>query len=162
MAEEENRRIYSILKQEPDLNKAGKLITALMQGIIDSVPDLSTEDRTKARQNIAPTIMQVNNKWFRTFLVLDPAEYLSKVKCPVLAMNGEKDLQVPCDENLEAIGKILKSSGNRNFKIVKLNGLNHLFQHCNSGLPSEYGQIEETFAPEALKTMQEWILNVTK
>ena len=78
----------------------------------------------------------------------------------MLALNGEKDVQVAANENLPAIEKALKSSGNRSVKIVKLPSLNHLFQHCTTGLPSEYGTIEETFSPEALKIISAWILAI--
>jgi len=76
----------------------------------------------------------------------------------VLALNGEKDLQVAARENLPAIEKALKSSGNKYVKTVKLPELNHLFQHCKTGLPAEYSSIEETFSPDALKIISDWIL----
>jgi fermentation-respiration switch protein FrsA (DUF1100 family) len=88
----------------------------------------------------------------------DPAIFWKKVKCPVLALNGEKDLQVSAMENLPAIENALKSSGNKSVKIVSLPELNHLFQHCKTGLPAEYGEIEETFSPEALQIIADWIL----
>ena len=89
--------------------------------------------------------------------MLDPRENLVKVTCPVLAMNGEKDLQVPPKENLSRIERALKEGGNRDVTIVELPGLNHLFQTCTTGAPSEYATIEETFAPRALETMTTWI-----
>ena len=98
--------------------------------------------------------------WFRYFIMTNPATFWKKVGCPVLALNGEKDLQVSANENLPAIEKALKSSGNKSVKTVKLPGLNHLFQHCDKGLPAEYGQIEETFSPEALKIITDWILGL--
>jgi len=71
---------------------------------------------------------------------------------------NEKDLQVSADENLPAIEKALKSGGNKNVKTIKPVGLNHLFQHCKTGLPAEYSGIEETFSPEVLKIISDWIL----
>jgi dipeptidyl aminopeptidase/acylaminoacyl peptidase len=88
----------------------------------------------------------------------DPAIYWKKVKCPVLALNGDKDIQVVADENIPAIEHALKSSGNNSVKTVILPGLNHLFQQCKTGLPAEYGSIEETFSPDALKIIGDWIL----
>jgi bisphosphoglycerate-dependent phosphoglycerate mutase len=87
----------------------------------------------------------------------DPSTYWKKVICPVLALDGDKDLQVAANENLPAIEKALRSSGNNSIKTIDLPGLNHLFQHCKTGLPSEYGIIEETFSPEALKIIADWI-----
>jgi uncharacterized protein len=99
-----------------------------------------------------------NNAWTRFFLTYDPRPTLRRVRCPVLALNGEKDLQVPATENLAEIAKALRAGGNRNVKTVELPGLNHLFQPCKTGSPSEYGTIETTIAPEALKTIGDWIL----
>jgi pimeloyl-ACP methyl ester carboxylesterase len=96
--------------------------------------------------------------WFRYFLSYDPRPTLLKVKVPVLAINGEKDLQVPAKEDLEAIEQALKEAGNKDYKIVLLPGLNHLFQTTKTGAPSEYAQIEETIAPTALQTMGDWIV----
>jgi fermentation-respiration switch protein FrsA (DUF1100 family) len=81
-----------------------------------------------------------------------------KVRVPVLAINGEKDLQVPAKEDLEAIERALKDGGNRDYKIVLLPGLNHLFQTTTTGAVSEYSEIEETIAPVALQTIGDWIL----
>ena len=80
-----------------------------------------------------------------------------KVKCPVLAINGGKDLQVLPGENLNAIKEALKKGGNKHFTMKELPGLNHLFQTANTGLPSEYARIEETISPSALKLMTNWI-----
>jgi hypothetical protein len=80
------------------------------------------------------------------------------VKCPVLAINGEKDVQVAADENLEGIRAGMAAGGNDEVTITKLPGLNHLFQQCTTGAVSEYGTIEETFNPAALAMVSDWIL----
>jgi pimeloyl-ACP methyl ester carboxylesterase len=95
--------------------------------------------------------------WFRYFLSYDPRPTLMKVHVPVLAINGEKDLQVPAKEDLEAIDEALKAAGNKDYKIVLLPNLNHLFQTTKTGAPSEYAQIEETLAPILLQTIGDWI-----
>ncbi|KAA8479973.1 hypothetical protein BDE36_3340 [Arcticibacter tournemirensis] len=95
--------------------------------------------------------------WMRYFFKYDPATTLTKVKIPVLAMNGEKDTQVSAKENLEGFRKYLTQAGNKDFKIALLPGLNHLFQTADTGEVGEYADIEETFAPEALKVMTDWI-----
>ena len=87
----------------------------------------------------------------------DPLPALRKVKCPVLALDGERDLQVPAG-NLSNIAAALESGGNRDYEIVKLPGLNHLLQTCVTGTPVEYAQIQETIAPVALDLMSGWIL----
>jgi hypothetical protein len=80
-------------------------------------------------------------------LKLKPADYLVKVKCPVLALNGTKDLVVNCQANLTGISKALGQGGNKRYKIVPLKGLNHLFQKANTGNKTEYAQISETINP---------------
>lgn len=96
--------------------------------------------------------------WFRYFLAYDPRPNLMKIHVPVLAINGDKDLQVPPKEDLEGIEQALKDGGNKDYKIVLLPNLNHLFQTTKTGAPSEYAQIEETLAPAALQTMGDWIV----
>jgi pimeloyl-ACP methyl ester carboxylesterase len=93
----------------------------------------------------------------RSFILLDPSEALRKVKVPVLAMNGSRDVQVPPAQNLPAIKAALTAGGNPDVTTIELPGLNHLFQHCQTCAPSEYAQLEETFSPEALEIMGDWL-----
>jgi pimeloyl-ACP methyl ester carboxylesterase len=96
---------------------------------------------------------------FRQFIAYDPAPALSKVTVPVLAIDGEKDMQVTPEQNLPPIRKAL--AGNKNCKIDELPGLNYLFQTAKTGNPSEYGDIEETMSPVALEKIAGWILTTT-
>ena len=98
---------------------------------------------------------QLDLRWMRAFVALEPAEYLPKVKCPVLAVNGSKDCQVVAEPNLLRIKQLCPTADCRT-----LPGLNHLFQHCTSGSPDEYILIEETFAPEAMQAVADWILKL--
>ena len=154
---ETNKKLYSVLKKEKDNNKAEIKILALYKEILEK-RKTPAEEIEKDVKNLKMTFGARTYTWFRYFIMTDPATFWKKVKCPVLALNGEKDLQVSAKENLPAIEKALKSSGNKSVKIVSLPGLNHLFQHCTTGLPSEYSSIEETFSPEALKIIDNWIL----
>lgn len=101
----------------------------------------------------------LSSSWFRSLLEYNPASTLKSVGCPVLALNGEKDVQVPPKLHLPAIRKALEAGGNRNFEVIELPGLNHLFQTAQSGSPREYVTIEETMSPVALEKMAVWILN---
>jgi pimeloyl-ACP methyl ester carboxylesterase len=116
-------------------------------------------DSTKV---IEAQIQSLNSAWFRYFLTYDPARTLERVKCPVLAMDGTLDLQVPGKENLDAIEKALKRGGNKDYTIKLMPGLNHLFQDAKTGSEKEYAQIEETFSPAALKVMGDWIVEKTR
>src|SRR5262249_23690447 len=106
-------------------------------------------------------VKNVCSPWFREILTYDPRATLKAVKCPVLALNGEKDLQVAASENLPAIREALTAGGNQKFKTVALPGLNHLFQSCQPGVVSEYAEIDETFNPAAMKTISDWVLETT-
>lgn len=107
-------------------------------------------------------VSQTTSPWMLHFIKYNPAVALAKVKCPVLAISGEKDLQVPPKENLEAIKSALLKGGNTKVTTIKFPGLNHLFQECKTGLPTEYSTIEQTFSPIALNKILKWIKSQTK
>jgi pimeloyl-ACP methyl ester carboxylesterase len=96
--------------------------------------------------------------WARSFIVLDPAVALRKVNCPVLALNGALDTQVPAEVNLKAIEAALKEADNHDVTVRAMPGLNHLFQRAQTGGVAEYAVIEETIAPEVLTIIGDWIL----
>jgi pimeloyl-ACP methyl ester carboxylesterase len=104
-------------------------------------------------------VRALSSPWYRSFIVYDPRTSLSKVKVPVLALNGDKDVQVVATQNLPAIREALK--GNRDVTILQLPGLNHLFQTADTGAPAEYGKIEETISPVALNAVSDWIVKHT-
>ncbi len=117
--------------------------------------NLDSEDiRAAAEASVAPQ----TGAWFRFFVSYDPGPALGGLSVPVLAMNGELDTQVDVDQNLSAIQAALATSGNNDVTILRMPGLNHLFQTARTGSPAEYGTIEETMAPEALQTISDWIL----
>lgn len=135
-----------------DMVLAGESDSVIMQYMM-SIPAMS---EYKAKQ----AMEQLTSVWFRTFLGLNPTTYLELVTCPVLVLNGTKDLQVPYKENLSAIGKALARGGNKKFTLEELEGLNHLFQECSSGLPNEYASIEQTFSESALEKIKSWIIRM--
>ncbi len=100
--------------------------------------------------------------WFKYFLTYDPKPTLEKVKVPVLAINGENDLQVPPRQNLPVIEEALKEGGNKDYKVIEIPKLNHLFQTSETGAPTEYSKIEETISPKALEIIGNWIVEHTK
>ena len=114
---------------------------------IDDVPVALKPVTIKALQ-------QADTPYVRHFLTVDVGKLLPKIKCPVLALNGTKDTQVDCDANTTRIEKGL---ANCKHSIEKIDGVNHLFQHCNTGIVTEYQQIEETISPEVLQEVAKWI-----
>jgi pimeloyl-ACP methyl ester carboxylesterase len=103
---------------------------------------------------------QLSSGWMRDLLDYDPGPTLAKVKCPILALNGTKDGQVPPEQNLPAIRAATK--GNPKVTIMELPGLNHLFQTAKTGAVGEYADIEETVAPIALDALSRWIVKQVK
>ncbi|PJA98262.1 MAG: alpha/beta hydrolase [Ignavibacteriales bacterium CG_4_9_14_3_um_filter_30_11] len=130
----------------------------------DFYDGLSEKEQKKLGSKETFTAKEINllSPWFRYFLKYDPRPTLEKVKCPVLAINGSKDLQVPSKENLREIENALKKGGNKNYQIIELSELNHLFQTAVTGLPMEYSKITETFSHTALKTIIDWIKSEVK
>lgn len=104
-------------------------------------------------RNLHAVVAQGSSPWMRYFLSLDISASLTDIKCPILALNGTMDRQVDCDRNLS----VLRERINAPKRICAIEGVNHLFQHCGSGDPSEYKEIEETFAPEVLDIISTWI-----
>jgi pimeloyl-ACP methyl ester carboxylesterase len=154
-------QIFAILKAEKDNVAAEKKIR---EAVVSQMATM-TEAQKKA---FAPVLGTINaqmkmyvSDWFRYFLLFDPGPTLAKVRIPVLAIVGEKDLQVPPQENLVLIEAALKKGGNKNYTILLMPGVNHLFQTAKTGSPSEYGVIEETVSPTALQTISDWILKQT-
>ena len=136
-ARAQQERIYGVLKSETDV--------AVMRDRIRAISDDASAQA-------------LTSPWFRFFLTYDPATALRAVKIPTLALNGEKDVQVPFKQNLPAIEAALKAGGNTDGTVRSFPNLNHLFQTSKTGLPNEYAQIEETMAPVVLEAIAEWIL----
>jgi pimeloyl-ACP methyl ester carboxylesterase len=147
--------MFAVLKQEKDNATAEK---KLSEEFDKQTAGLSEVEKAQAKQTLEAQIKMVLSPWFRYFLTYDPRPTLAKVKCPVLALNGENDLQVPVMENLREIEATLKAAGNKDVTVMRLPKLNHLFQTSETGLPGEYVKIEETIAPAALKTIGDWVL----
>jgi alpha/beta superfamily hydrolase len=102
----------------------------------------------------------LSSPWFRYFISFNPGDYLSKVKCPVLALDGTLDMQVNGKDNLAGIQSDLEKGGNQHFQVILLPDLNHLFQKATTGSVAEYSQIEETVDPVALQTVSDWIIKL--
>jgi pimeloyl-ACP methyl ester carboxylesterase len=156
------KRLMDIIAQEKDEKAAEAKLAVALKEILAAIPESERKALGDADGGLTEAAVgRFNNAWFRSFLTYDPRSTLHSVQCPVLAINGEKDLQVPARQNLAEIEKALKAGGNRAVKTVELTGLNHLFQPCKTGSPSEYSAIETTIAPEALKTIGDWIVERT-
>jgi uncharacterized protein len=155
-------KLFKILKEETDNIETEKKLKQVLQESHELFSEAEKEKLGNMDSQIDIQLKQLTSKWIRFFLTYDPKVALTKVKCPVLAINGEKDLQVPPRENLIAIEDALTLGGNNNYSIKELPDLNHLFQTATTGSPNEYGKIEETISPSALKIIGDWILELTR
>ncbi len=146
------KRFLDIVKYQPDKARAAAELRKLMPQIDKKITGAALDGQV--RLALSP--------WYRVFVAYDPRPTLEKVTCPVLAVGGSRDLQVPAKQNLAAIAGALKAGGNRNVTIKEFQGLNHLMQPAKTGLPSEYGEIETTVSPKVLKFVGDWILSRVK
>ena len=144
----EERALLTLIENEKDDSALQKALRDKLSGILPGA-------------QLDAQIKTLTSPWFRQFIAYDPAPTLRKLTCPVLVLNGEKDLQVPPDQNLPVIRKALTDAGNKNFEIDEFPGLNHLFQTAKTGGISEYAEIEETMSPVALEKISNWILSQT-
>ncbi len=155
-----NARLYQVIKDRETFSDAE---ADLKRIIAESLAGMSEAERKELKASEASVLedlrgMAVDYPWARFFMGYDPAADLRKIRCPVLALSGEKDTQVPADINLAAIASALKEGGNGRVETHKLQGLNHLFQTAPSGDPREYRVLDETVAPGVLKIVGDWIL----
>lgn len=146
-----NREIYDLILSTKDTILLKNEFIKLYKEYEDSIPSES---------ELISILNQLNSNWFRYFLGYDPSINLSNIKCPILALNGDKDLQVPYDPNLLEIEKILSAINHSNYKTIKIEGVNHLFQTCTTGSPEEYSTIEETFSKKTMNEMLKWLKKI--
>jgi pimeloyl-ACP methyl ester carboxylesterase len=125
---------------------------------VDGQVGLSPEQLSQA---LLLGIKQLQQPWFRFFLSYDPRHALGQVACPVLYLIGEKDLQVDPRVNIPEAKNSLEQAETTDFTLTEVPGINHLFQTCNTGSVSEYESIQETFSPEVMKIITEWITTRT-
>ena len=141
MAEDERRQgVEKIVRKQLEIN-----------GVPPAQQD-EAQVRALAEQSLTP--------WMRYFLTFDPRPALEKIRVPVLALNGELDVQVDAEQNLTAIVAALEKGGNQNVTVHRLPEHNHLFQRARTGLMNEYGAIEETLSPKVLDLIRDWVLSV--
>jgi len=151
-----NRKIYSIIMKTPESMAAEPKLIKTMNKELRKI-DVAQEIINERINSLKISLLGDSYNWFRFFMLTEPGDYWSVVKCPVLILNGQMDLQVEAVSNTGGIAAALMKGGNSSYEVKVFPGLNHLFQNCTTGLPGEYGTIEETFSPEALAVISNWI-----
>jgi len=154
-----NERLFQVFKTQEDPRLAEADMRLIIADSLAEMNDTEKKELNVSEESLAKNISEylADYPWARFFMTYDPAIDLRKVRCPVLALNGDRDTQVPADVNLSGIEEALKQAGNKNYEIKKLPGLNHLFQTAQTGHPREYSKIEETFSPSVLQLISDWI-----
>ena len=148
-----DRKAYAAVREEKNAAALEKRLDALVQqsGLGEAMPHAALQAQ----------IRFMTSPWFRQFLDYDPEPVLEKLHCPVLAMSGDRDLQVDSTENVPLLRKASETSENKDFTVVEVAGVNHLFQTAPSGSPALYGAIEETMAPQVLTAVTSWVTRHT-
>ena len=153
--------LYAIIKAETDNRTAERKIVEMMAKRKGKMNERELKEFAQVEADVKTHLPLMLSPWYRYFLSYNPRPTLEKVKIPVLALNGENDLQVASKENLYLIAAALKAGNNKDFTVKSFPKLNHLFQTSQTGALDEYGKIEETIAPVVLETVAEWILKHT-
>jgi pimeloyl-ACP methyl ester carboxylesterase len=150
----QNKALFAII----NLNKSTTETAQLIRDYLNTQKIPAPENNTTSHEDLINQITgMVNNPWMRYFLKHNPADDFSKVHCPVLALNGDKDKQVPAEVNLSNIAAALTKAGNKDVTTTIVKGKNHLFQSCTTCTIQEYSTLDETFSEEVMAMMLEWM-----
>jgi hypothetical protein len=144
--------MVDVIQSDPDNQAALAKIRSRLEEMRSPMPDAA----------IQAQIAMMRAPETESMLAYDPAESLRKLKMPVLALIGSKDVQAPPQQNLPAIAAALKAGGNMDFTVMELPGLNHLFQKCVQCTVAEYANLQESFSPEALAVIGDWVSRHTR
>jgi uncharacterized protein len=155
------QKAFDLVLKTTDDQQLNQQLTDFLRNEVANIPPSEKPAGVKEEDLVQQQLVQLTSPWFKYFLRYDPAFVLQKVKCPVFALGGSKDLQVPPRENISIIKSMLEKGGNKKITIREFPGLNHLFQECQTGAPLEYQRIEQTISPQVLSEISAWILKQT-
>ncbi len=155
------KSLFAVIKSEPNDKIAEQKINEMLAKRKSKMNERQLKEFARVQENIKAGLRGLLSPWYRYFLAYNPRPTLEKTKIPVLALNGDNDAQVSSKENLALISAALKAGVNKDFTVISFPKLNHLFQTSRTGLPNEYGEIEETISPIVLETVTDWILKRT-
>tara|TARA_R110000782_G_scaffold29795_1_gene74030 strand:+ start:19357 stop:20475 length:1119 start_codon:yes stop_codon:yes gene_type:complete len=146
------REIFRAIAEDADEEAVRPIVRRLVAHEMAYLQDEEGRDRVADA-----TLAQFTNPWVRAFVKLDPRVALAEVSVPVLALNGTKDMQVPVDQNLTEIERVLAGGACPSVTAVRLVGLNHLFQPAQTGLLGEYAVISTTFDERTMGLIAGWV-----
>ncbi len=154
------KQLVEVLKRAPDPAAADKALRRLFADVNAELTDESRQQMGFSKEFKLDAIIG-SSAWLRYLATHDPRPTLARVRCPVLALNGDRDLLVWSRDNVPALEQALKAGGNPDYTVKELPGLNHFLQPCRVGSPFEYVLIEEMIAPAALDVIGDWITRRT-
>lgn len=147
--------LYENIEQAKSSKEAVDRCGKLLREYSASMTDEQRKRLKMTQQDIFATLRNVGSPWFYELFRLNQPKYLKKVKCPVLALNGKKDLQVEWESNFAVLEQNLPKK--TSFTTHAYEQLNHLFQPCATGSPTEYGEIETTISEDVLRDIEQWL-----
>ena len=153
-----NKRIYEVIKKSKSKEEVSTRLATLWDELSAQLTDEEKVKYNMTPENKFTAIQTFSSPWFYTIFHISPKKYLKKIKTPVLAISGEKDLQVKGVETFINMQRYMKENPKSEFQPMP--GLNHLLQPCTTGSPDEYGHIETTIAPEVLESIARWLKNL--
>jgi uncharacterized protein len=154
-------RLFALVKSEKEPDALERKVRSLLDAEVAKLSEEKKKEAAPLKAGMQAQIGMVTSPWLRYFIGYDPRPTLQKVRCPVLALVGSRDLQVVPQPNLLAIERALREGGNKDFTIKEVPNVNHLFQTCTTGELAEYAKIEETIAPAVLELITDWIATRT-
>lgn len=158
-----NKSLYNLFDNDRPVAELYDTLLPFIHSYYESIPKEYQALFSPSKEVFYMAIVgAISSPWFRYFLQFDPVPYLKKTECPVLAINGSKDIQVISTQNLPGIVATLSHAGNLDITIREYKDLNHLFQKCTTCTVQEYEELEETFSIEVLQDVAKWILEKTK
>ncbi|SEI51794.1 hypothetical protein SAMN05216327_102173 [Dyadobacter sp. SG02] len=160
-AKDISRKAYQIVQNTEDAAERNTKLATLAENAFQDFPKKLMPPNISKDEFVSQQVASVTTPWWVFFLKYDPVLSMAKVTCPILALNGDRDVQVTSRENLAAIARSLR---NLNDKVTtkEMPGLNHFFQECKECTPQEYAKLEQTFSPNALGEISTWILEITR
>jgi pimeloyl-ACP methyl ester carboxylesterase len=160
--EEFYKRAFDKVMNIEELDSARAEIAKIIEEYYNTLTEEEKQKPENSKEAQVQAVNSIFNPWFKFFLKFDPRTELTKVSVPVLAMYGEKDLQVPPSQNKDEMEKALSKSSSKKYNVVVMPGVNHLFQETKGYSPMDYAKIEQTVSPDVLNIMTAWLKEVTK
>ncbi|MCX7909164.1 MAG: alpha/beta hydrolase [Ignavibacteria bacterium] len=153
---QDQMEIYNIVRKTQDYERAKEILRKQAKKQLEFYPEeiSSQVSNILIERNIQMQIESIRSEWFRTFIDINPIDFLSKIKCPTLLIFAEKDQQVPLESNISKFRKHIKK---KNFTVAVIPNANHLFQKCKTGQVFEYGILPKKFAPNFIETISNWL-----